>query len=128
MKSMPSARIAATSTGAEPGSAITASLRRSAPRSAAASKPSRGSPMIAACDPAAVTVARMLTSSDRAPDTEATEPRANPRCGNNSATNQDDSGDAQLIRQAAWPGRGSTARPVRPTWHAFGRVRAANLE
>ncbi|CAG7266227.1 hypothetical protein PICSAR26_04154 [Mycobacterium avium subsp. paratuberculosis] len=72
---MPSTSTAATSTGSVPGSGITASRLRSAPISAAASSPMSGWPTIAALPPAAVTAATMLNSSDRAPESTATDPR-----------------------------------------------------
>ena len=56
---------------------MTASLLRSAPISTAASRPTSGWPTIAACPPAAVTAATMLSDSDRAPDSTATVPRGN---------------------------------------------------
>ena len=56
---------------------MTASLLRSAPISTAASRPTSGWPTMAACPPAAVTAATMLSGSDRAPDSTATVPRGN---------------------------------------------------
>lgn len=69
-----------------PGVGIRAQRARSAPISVAARSPSFGRPMIAACLPLPVTEASKLSSTDDAPSTETTEPRARPPLGSREAS------------------------------------------